>query len=115
MLRILILLLASVSLQAQSVYKTPSGEKYHLASCRHVNNVAKKMTIEEAVKIGLQPCKICKPPGRTTAKFRTTGENKEKGEGQAVQCQGITKARNRCKRTTRLGDGYCFQHNPGSN
>ena len=69
------------------------------------------MTIEEAVKIGLQPCKICKPPGSTTAKL-TTDENKEKGEGQAVQCRGITKAGNRCKRMTRLGNGFCFQHNP---
>ena len=59
---ILLLLLLSVFAKAQSVYKTPSGAKYHLANCRMVNNVSKQISVSEAITLGLAPCKICKPP-----------------------------------------------------
>jgi hypothetical protein len=36
MLKILALLLISVSVKAQSVYKTPAGAKYHTATCHMV-------------------------------------------------------------------------------
>ena len=53
--------LLSLSGKAQTVYKTPSGAKYHLASCRMVKNVSEEMTIEKARALGLEPCKICNP------------------------------------------------------
>ncbi|MEP7255296.1 MAG: hypothetical protein ABI666_05940 [Ferruginibacter sp.] len=58
----LFVLLFSISLNAQTVYKTPSGAKYHLASCRMVKNVSEEMTIGKANESGLEPCKICSPP-----------------------------------------------------
>ena len=56
-----ILLLTSVVANAQKIYKTPSGAKYHLGSCRMVQNVSEEISFERAAELGLQPCKICKP------------------------------------------------------
>jgi len=109
MLRILILLLLSVSLKAQTVYKTPSGAKYHLGTCRMVKNVSEEITVTKAKELGLQPCKICKPHDIYATSSST---NKAQGEGTTVQCKGITKAGARCKHMTRIANGYCFQHQP---
>ncbi len=111
MIKIILLLLISVSLKAQSVYKTPSGMKYHLETCHMVKNVSESITIIKAIESGLKPCKICKPaniisPGIPFA-------NKAQGQNQTVQCKGKTRQGNRCKHKTRIANGYCFQHNPG--
>lgn len=107
MLKILALLLLSVSLKAQAVYKTPSGAKYHLATCHTVKNVSEQITVSEAIELGLQPCKICKPSNIYAS---GASRNKAQGQGSTVQCKGITKAGTRCKHMTRIGNGYCFQH-----
>jgi hypothetical protein len=109
-IKIFLLLFFSITVQSQTVYKTPSGKKYHLESCRMVTNVSKATTINGAVEIGLTPCKICKPP--TSAKLNTFVKKSVKGESDTVQCKGKTKAGNRCKHKTSIGNGYCFQHNP---
>jgi|SRR6185503_20257656 len=109
-LPILVLLLFSFSSKAQKVYKTPSGAKYHLGTCHTVKNVSEEITIEEAKKLGLEPCKICKPPGFSSS---GTSSNKPQGHGETVQCKGTTKAGTRCKHMTRIANGYCFQHQPG--
>ena len=110
MLKILALLLFSFSLQAQTVYKTPSGAKYHLASCHAVKNVSEQISITQAKELGLEPCKICKPQNINAL---GSSPNKAKGEGETVQCKGTTKAGTRCKHMTRIANGYCFQHQPG--
>ena len=110
MLKILFLLLLSVTLKAQTVYKTPSGAKYHLATCRMVKNVSEQITIAQARDLGLQPCKICNP-----VNIYPSGSfsNKAQGRGATVQCKGYTKSGTRCKHMTRIANGYCFQHQPG--
>jgi hypothetical protein len=104
-------LLISVTLKAQQVYKTPSGTKYHLASCHTVKNVSEVITKSKAIELGLQPCKICKPQN-----FYALGVtpliNKAQGKDETVQCKGITKSGSRCRHKTRIANGYCFQHNP---
>lgn len=109
MLRILLLLLISTSLKAQSVYKTPSGTKYHTAICHMVKNVSQEMSLLQAVEMGLGPCKICKP--QIYAK-PLPAMGKAKGQAPTVQCKGFTKTGTRCKHMTRIANGYCFQHNP---
>jgi len=42
------LLLLSISAKSQTVYKTPSGQKYHLATCRMVKNVSEEITVGKA-------------------------------------------------------------------
>jgi hypothetical protein len=109
MIRILFFLLFSVSLKAQTVYKTPSGAKYHLATCHMVKNVSEQLTVSKAQELGLEPCKICRPSGGNVM-----GDtfNKAQGQSQTVQCGGTTKSGSRCKHMTRIANGYCFQHQP---
>lgn len=101
-------LLFSLSSQAQTVFKTPSGAKYHLATCRMVKNVSKEITTNRARELGLQPCSICSPQninGLSSGTF-----HKAKGESKTVQCKGLTKAGTRCKHKTSIANGYCYQH-----
>lgn len=78
----------SNSILAQSIYKTPSGKKYHLASCRMVNNVSKKISKDEISLYHLKPCKICKPP---TYGLHAGYRNKSVGKSSSVRCKGRTK------------------------
>jgi hypothetical protein len=109
MLKIIPLLLLSFSLKAQTVYKTPSGEKYHLATCRMVKNVSEQITVSEAKNLGLQPCKICNPQN-----IYASGSSVKKPQGQntTTQCRGFTKVGTRCKHMTSIANGYCYQHQP---
>lgn len=104
-----LLVLIIIKSEAQAVYKTPSGAKYHLEACRMVKNVSEKITLEEAAKIGLEPCKICKPQA---GPLPLQSAKKEKGEDRTVQCKGSTKKGSRCKHMTSIADGYCYQHRP---
>ncbi len=107
--QIIFLLLISVSLKAQNVYKTPSGAKYHLDNCHMVKNVSEAISISKASELGLEPCKICRPQ-----KVAPQNLLKEKAQGQSstAQCNGITKAGTRCKHMTSIANGYCYQHQP---
>ncbi len=109
MLRLLILLLITTPLNAQVVYKTPSGTKYHLATCRMVKNVSEKISLAEAAKLGLAPCKICAPSFVVGSLQKP---KKTQGQSSTLQCSGYTKAGNRCKHMTGIGNGYCYQHQP---
>jgi Family of unknown function (DUF5763) len=99
----------SISLKAQTVFKTPSGAKYHLSSCRMVKNVSEEITISRAKELGLQPCKICQPDN---INGQIPIVHKAQGQSTTVQCKGLTKAGGRCKHMTSIANGYCFQHQP---
>lgn len=110
---ILFIFISPTTLLSQYVYKTPSGEKYHLSSCRMVENVSKRITIKIAIEeYGLGPCKICKPPTREGLIPNKSQTNKAVGKCKSQRCKGITKNGTRCKHMTKLCNGYCFQHNP---
>jgi len=101
-------------LNAQSVYKTPSGNRYHLYECRMVDNVSKKLSLREAAKeYGLSPCKICTPPTYHGQNLNPDRRNKATGKCTSVRCKGYAKSAGRqCLRYTKMCNGYCFQHNP---
>ena len=83
----LLLLLFSFSLKAQTVYKTPSGAKYHLATCHMVKNVSEAITLAKAKELGLEPCKICKPE----ISYSSASQSKTaQGQKITVQCKGLT-------------------------
>ena len=107
---LIVFLLMSITITAQKIYKTPSGAKYHLGSCRMVENVSQEITIEKASKIGLTPCKICHPKNQNSLGFKSS--NNAHGQNTTVQCAGKTKKGTRCKHQTSIANGYCFQHNP---
>ena len=52
-LLILFSLFALTGAKSQTVFKTPSGAKYHLSSCRTVENVSQEITIAQAKELGL--------------------------------------------------------------
>lgn len=114
------LLISVASVSAQTVYKTPSGKKYHTSVCRYVKNVSESITVAQARNLGLTPCSQCNPgstasPNRLSGQGSTSGLGIKSGEAQgtlsvAVQCKGTTKAGQRCKRKTKNKNGYCFQH-----
>ena len=110
-LQIICFIFFSLTVKSQTVYKTPSGAKYHVASCRMVKNVSQKLTLNDALQKGLTPCKICKPYTSSNAHFYQ--QKTAKGESNTVQCKGKTKSGSRCKHRTSIANGYCFQHNPG--
>jgi Family of unknown function (DUF5763) len=109
MLKFLLLLLLPFSTKAQTLFKTPSGEKYHLANCRMVKNVSEEITTARAMELGLEPCKICKPANIYGS---APVVHKAQGQSNTVQCSGKTKAGTRCKHMTSIANGYCYQHQP---
>lgn len=44
----------------QTVYITKTGAKYHRIGCRYLKSVI-PIDKGEAVRIGYEPCKVCKP------------------------------------------------------
>jgi hypothetical protein len=97
--------------KGQDVYKTPSGKKYHLSSCRMVENVSKKLVDGAAAsRYHLTPCKICKPPQPSRLQASYSTANKAVGTSQSVQCKGRTQKGTRCKHETTLANAYCYQH-----
>jgi len=95
---------SATSVSAQTVYKTPSGKKYHTAVCRYVKNVSESLTVARAKKLGMSPCTQCKPgtsasPARTTVPSSGLGIKPGEVQGTltvAVQCKGTTQAGQRC-------------------
>ena len=107
----LFLILFSITGNGQDVYKTPSGKKYHLRSCKTVENVSSKLAgVEDINKFQLTPCKICKPPVKKYLQKSYSTNNKAVGVSSSVQCNGITQKGKRCKHKTSLANGYCYQH-----
>lgn len=45
------------------VYAKEKGKKYHLKNCKLAATGKKGMKLSEALKSGLEPCKVCNPPG----------------------------------------------------
>lgn len=106
----LLLLLFAFETEAQKVYKTPFGKRYHLATCHMVENVSAEMEIDKAVELGLTPCKICRPPAiPDTLGFQ---QNTPRGVKHSVRCKGMTQRGTRCLHYTSIANGICFQHNP---
>jgi hypothetical protein len=100
-----------ILLKAQTVYKTPSGKKYHLASCKMVENVSRKLIGGEDInKSRLTACKICKPPSISNIGTGKSFVSKAVGESTSVRCNGVTQKGTRCKHMTKLANGFCYQH-----
>lgn len=110
-------ILFCLQLYAQTVYKTPSGTKYHTAQCRYVKNVSHKMSVTEAQEKGLSPCSQCNPHANSYAQNSSHSLGIKPSElkgakGTSTQCKGKTKKGLRCKNKTRNKNGYCHKHEP---
>jgi hypothetical protein len=106
----------SLTLSAQSVFKTPYGQKYHLGSCRMVENVSRQLLDEADIRDSrLEPCKICRPPQPDKLMVMQPSPSKAVGVGESVQCKGKTQKGTRCKHKTKIANGYCYQHTSQGN
>ncbi|MBN7817791.1 hypothetical protein [Algoriphagus pacificus] len=101
-------------LQAQAVYITKTGAKYHKETCRYAKT-GRAATLTEAKKKGLTACLVCNPSATdnksatpTPAKSKTSETNK--AQNSSSQCIATTKAGSRCYRKAASGSKYCWQH-----
>ncbi|MCB2206254.1 hypothetical protein KQI65_16035 [bacterium] len=69
----LFLLLLSDVADAQAIYATRTGHKYHLAGCRHLRQSMIQITPTQARQMNLGPCKHCRPPVFST--YRVPPQN----------------------------------------
>lgn len=74
------LFLIGSKLTAQTVYVTETGKKYHAKNCDIVKTGKKGITLDEAKKKGLEPCKVCKVEAepKTADKPKTIDKLKDK-------------------------------------
>ena len=58
-----VLVVSAIAVAAQLVCITPTGRKYHYEGCRTLHRTPKAnlrfLTVEEAERLGYQPCKVC--------------------------------------------------------
>lgn len=99
MKRIILILIflgvACIYSQAQTVYSSEKGEKYHTGDCR-LSGDADALTVDQAKNAGKKPCEVCKP--------------NELGKARLKQCNRKTKDGIRCKRMTTSKAKKCYQH-----
>lgn len=112
-------LLAS-QLEAQTVFITKTGAKYHKESCRYAKT-GWASDLAAAKKKGLTACLVCKPSSSETGEAKplplSSGNSKvepsketKSAQTSSSQCSATTKAGTRCSRKTATGSSYCWQH-----
>ena len=112
--------LLATHLQAQTVYITKTGAKYHKESCRYAKT-GWAATLTDAKKKGLTACLVCKPSGTETGEAKplplSAGSSKAEPSKEtkptqttSSQCIATTKAGARCSRKAASGSSYCWQH-----
>ena len=117
---------ASMALaQAEKVYVTKTGEKYHRESCRSLAKSKIEISLKAAVaRYG--PCKNCQPPtlAESTKPDATPAAATTATSAAAVpataapknvpatsgRCQAKTKKGTQCSRNAQAGRNYCWQH-----
>lgn len=107
---------ASHSADAQTVYVTKTGKKYHKEDCRYLKYSKYAVSLQEAKDKYYTACLVCKP-STTISKdqVRTDSPSVKKynptiRKAVASRCTATTKTGTRCKRTTKNTSGRCWQH-----
>lgn len=113
-------LLTTSNAVSQTAYITKTGQKYHKANCKYLKYSKKEITIDKAISLGYEACKVCKPTHKNikvSNSIDKTISSKPKHKKAvsakrsiAVQCSGKTKSGRRCKRKTKNSSGRCWQH-----
>ncbi|WP_439490300.1 hypothetical protein [Algoriphagus sp.] len=112
--------LLAAQLQAQTVYITKTGARFHKESCRY-SKTGWASDLAAAKKKGLTACLVCKPssietgeakPIPLTSESKKIEPSKETKPAQATsaQCSATTKTGARCSRKSAAGSSYCWQH-----
>ncbi len=115
-LLVAILVIASIGAslaQAEKVYVTRTGAKYHRGSCASLAKSKIEMPLAEAAaRFGA--CKNCRPPVPTAAPASSAvplkGTVKRAASATSSRCLATTKKGTQCSRSAQAGRSYCWQH-----
>lgn len=120
-LTITLLSLYTSSINAQTVYVTKTGTKYHEDDCSYLKYSKYYISLSKALKLGYTSCSRCEPPKKAkytgystntqpTYLYQTTTTQQTYRTTYSVRCNGITQKGYQCKRKTKNANGYCWQH-----
>jgi hypothetical protein len=114
----------AVLAQAEKVYVTRTGAKYHRGTCSSLRSSKIEMPLAEAAaRYG--PCAICRPPVPSTsapqqpaakpapiesAVERPATPTATQPAARSTRCQATTKKGTQCSRNAQAGSSYCWQH-----
>ncbi|MDN5214966.1 hypothetical protein QQ020_22995 [Fulvivirgaceae bacterium BMA12] len=117
LLLFLLISCAQIQTEAQTVYITKTGRKYHKETCRYLNHSKYPLTLSKAKERGYEACKVCKPATKTTGAKVDSDSTKiivsptPPKVVKAVRCSAKTRSTgSRCKRMTKNANGKCWQH-----
>jgi hypothetical protein len=122
----------SVSSEAQTVYITKTGAKYHEGGCRYLSKSKIPVTLKIAKEQGYGPCSVCSPvtevedaeeaevveapdtvaapaPLMRTRSKPVQAPVQKATASPSAQCSAFTRAGARCKRAAST-NGKCWQH-----
>lgn len=114
--------------EAQTVYVTKTGTKYHDEYCRYLSHSKVEIELSKALKLGYDACSVCNPttevedvaeaddeatpvmqkPAKSTPAPSVKPAPQKKATVSS-QCSALTKAGTRCKRAAGA-NGRCWQH-----
>jgi hypothetical protein len=114
----------AVFAQAEKVYVTRTGSKYHRESCSSLRSSKIEMPLgEAAARYG--PCANCRPPVLNAKTPQQSAANPTptapaverpaptaaaKPAARSSRCQATTKKGTQCSRNAQAGSSYCWQH-----
>lgn len=104
----------SLEIEAQTVYVTKTGKKYHKESCRYAKT-GWASSLTDAKKRGLTACLACKPSStesktNSSNSLKSNSSETKSTQNTSSQCIAITKAGSRCSRKAASASRYCWQH-----
>ncbi|PZX57593.1 hypothetical protein LV84_01721 [Algoriphagus ratkowskyi] len=109
----------AAQLQAQTVFITKTGAKYHKESCRYAKT-GWASDLVAAKKKGLTACLVCKPSSTETGEAKPLPLSSEQSKMEpkkqtqptqaSSQCKATTKGGTRCSRKSADGSSNCWQH-----
>jgi len=105
------------STEAQTVYITETGSKYHKETYRYLSHSKYPLSLSKAKNDNYEACKVCKPTTTITGEKVVIDSTKivqppqQTKKAVATQCTATAKSTgNRCKRKTKNASGKCWQH-----
>ncbi len=72
-----VLFFTALAAEAQTVYVTKTGSKYHSAGCSYLRRSAIAMDLADAIASGYTPCSRCNPPTQVQNKAKSAPAVKE--------------------------------------
>ena len=99
---------------AQTVYITKTGAKYHKETCSYLKYSKIAISLKDAQDQGYTACKVCKPASGVTKTEELKTESSQEKPNQkleaTVRCSATTQGGTQCKRMTSDPSGKCWQH-----